>query len=359
MNKKIVSILAIAFIIACLIPSLSVARADWSFNSASGGWVSYSDSAWKSTDSGNYEQFGYDWALSSFQLWSFVINSNSSNAGGLAFFATNTQKSTFEINDISNSHVADVIVWHVNHLVAFGYSTQITEFQTYLDGNVLPLYNPSGQSSYHSISVGGFEPVTVNFYRNGSSLLGISIYMQNMKWNEVLDVGASSWFDNVTIHQKIEKIETAYGSGYIGGSKTNEFIVSGSSASVDNPNDSIVTLSLGQVIAEMFISAMKFAWDHVMSVLPVGMRDALNSVGNVILNVVSFGNTIVGFLGHNYLLIIGLLGMYEMMFILKYVDDRNIRVWMDHYVSEWHFFVSVGNAMMAVARTIVTLIKWW
>lgn len=103
--------------------------------------------------------------------------------------------------------------------------------------------------------------------------------------------------------------------------------------------------------------------DAVMSVLPAPVRELLNSVGGAITGFggLAFGLLAVlfGLVTSNYVLILGLWGMYELYHIVKLIEGGDFTQYIEHWKGELRLILAIGNIILAIARTIVALIKWW
>ena len=182
--------------------------------------------------------------ITNFQTWSGTVSRNDSSLGGWWTISADEQWVNLELYDNVTTHTVRVWVEHWSKLFLFSQITRKTSFQIYFDGQAQYVEAPYAMG-YHT-------DVSFYVYKNTTSIIGVSIYMDSMKWGKTFEVGAS-WFDNVTISQRVDKNMEAGATGYITGRLLNEALVSGGAGGGSDPLEDVQPLTWLEGIISRFL----------------------------------------------------------------------------------------------------------
>jgi hypothetical protein len=215
--------------------SANVVLAAWTPGAASAGWIRTDRTNWKTTDSGNSEYMEHEnTPVGNFQLWSGTVTRNDSSLGGWWTISQDQQWTNIEVEDVGTTHSVRVWVEHWSKLFLFSQITKKTSFQIFLDGQAQYFEAPYVMG-YHT-------EVEFYIYRNTSDLVGVSVFMDDMKWSKTLDVG-SGWFTSTTLSQRIDKNMDLGATGYITGRLLEETLIFGGTGGYSDPLEGIQPLT--------------------------------------------------------------------------------------------------------------------
>lgn len=357
---KVVPLAIIIFL--CISPLVAVyaTAPSWNLDSVSSGWVSNNSWNWESADNSNSADFTYSCLnVSNFQTWSFGFKTVSITVGGVWLMSSMNHWGTFTLNDVSNTHTLVLKLRVKAGLSVLGWVNYNTEWMYSFDGSAY---------DFNTFILNNWVDTDVWFYKSASDVLSVSLVTLNHNNGTVIQkyiydftVG-SSWFSHVDMHQRIDKTVEWWATGKVIGEKCDEVYTTGTS-SVGEPSANVHVPSLAEQIAGAFISGFKFIWDGLLSVLPEGVRNPLNStmghIGGFGSLVVSILGSVFSFVVSNYLLIFGMWGLYELAWLVKYAENGGISAFVEHWRSNLDHVIHFGEILFSIARTVVALIKWW
>jgi len=170
----------------------------------------------------------------------------------------------------------------------------------------------------------------------------------------------SAWFNSVTLTQRVEK-RLFFGAGaYIKGDKTQETI--GSNGVISQPF-SFTELTLVQQIGNEVWRTLGYIQKSIYDALPQNVREFIDQAGAIIYDYGSFAWTMLNSLWsiviENWVFIIGIYPLYLVYLIFKCMEKGDWTELVEHFFRLSGVFLSLGNAVLGVIRTIVNLIKWW
>jgi hypothetical protein len=213
------------------------------------------------------------------QSWSGTVSRNDSSLGGYWTISSDQQRVNLEVvNLVGTSHTVRVWIEHWSKLFLFSQITKKTSFQIYFDEQVQYVEAPYVMG-YH-------EDVTFYIYRNTSDLVGVSIYMDYMKWGKTFPVG-SDWFNSTTITQTVDKNMESGATGYITGRLMDESLVSGGTTGGGDPLEDVEPLTwLEGMIAKLlglggYIGGIIFGEPPEIRTFYVNLTAATNGAYNL------------------------------------------------------------------------------
>ena len=173
----------------------------------------------------------------------------------------------------------------------------------------------------------------------------------------------SSWFENVTIIQRVEKqlYTLGYCNAMIEGEKLKEVI--GSGGVISEAPYTYKELPLAEVIARRVWGYLKSVSDAIYEALPENVQNFISTASTVIYDfgdftynlLIALWNTLIP----NIPLVFGAYGLYLIYLVFKSIDEGDWSIIVEHFIKITSLFLSLANAVLSVIRTVINLIKWW
>jgi len=335
----------------------------WTQTESQGSWDYHTHYFWRSPCDINYSVFEYTMNQTDFNRWSFVVRLVDYDVGGLWEIEKCQQLFNATLYDVSETgwtHKIEILVGHDCSIHLFGIKTVQTWIRIKFDTQVIEPVIPIQRDM----------DVDIHVWRSASDTLSITYLMkydytetEAMFFREDINktVG-SAWFSTVYLTEKVEKQLYSWGSavGMIQGEKEQEIIGSGSA--ISKPY-SFRELTLAQQFGSEIWRNLKSIWDAVYNALPENVQNFISTASSLIYD---FGNLAYNvlillwdILIPNLPLIFGAYGLYLIYLIFKSIDTGDWTILFDHFIKITSLFVALGNAVLSVIRTIISLIKWW
>ncbi|RLE45149.1 hypothetical protein DRJ16_00240 [Candidatus Woesearchaeota archaeon] len=347
----------ILFTLLAFITLISFVNADWVFEEVSGDWNYYSLVNWESPYNYTVSWFEYNQTLENFQKWEFGVKCIDACVGGYWESSSVYQNFYAELNH-SDTKIG-ILISHSRKIHFFGVQDWRTDIFVWRDNN--------WEWRYGSL-INAY--VQVYIWRNTTDTVYITYQVKYSQSDEnyifgedlAFNVG-SDWFSNVTLNQRVEKDLTSggYTGGSIKGEKLGEEITTGTSG-ISNPKTGS-ELPLAQAIAKNIWSELGNLFENFKNALPEEVRNFLDQAGQAIYG---FGNlayalfsTLFGLLVNNLPLILGVYGVYLIYIIVKCVEGGDFSPLFEHFFKIAGLLFAIGNTVLNVIKTIISLIKWW
>jgi len=330
---------------------------DWTLTQVGGDWSYYSPSSWESPYNFTVSYFQYKKEVQNFQKWQFGVRCLDADVGGLWEISKVFHNFYAEVNSTNSDKRVIILISHTRMIHLFGLKDWNTLVLIYRDGDWECCY--SGLNNLF---------VQVYFWRNSSDTIYLSYrlkYSPNdnecVFGEDIPFVVGSSFFNNVTLYQTVEKGLSVNTGGYIKGEKINEEITTGTGG-IPNPSTE-KELPLAQVIARNVWNELNQIWESFRNALPEDIRNFLDSAGQVISG---FGNFLYTMFNVFWSILVdclpilfGAYGLYLLYLIFSSLEAGDWSPLFEHFFKVGGLFISIGSTLLSVVRTIVNLIKWW
>ena len=353
-----VKVLALLLMLFSLMP-IGFSKADWEYQDSYGSWDYYSADNWKSPYDANYSWFEYRFEQNNLSKFGFAIRLKNYVIGGLWELEKAQQLVNITLIDANETHKLQILISHELRIHLFGYTDVLTQvLVTFDDKNqiVIPLLNNMDVEVW--IWRSGTDQLSADY------MLKFDCYSDECQYIEKANytVG-SSWFENVTIIQRVEKQLYTFGycNAMIEGEKLKEVISSGGVLSEAPYN--VEELPLAEVIARRVWGYLKSVSDKIYEALPENVQNFISTASTIIYDFGDFAYSLLIALWNtlipNIPLIFGAYGLYLIYLVFKSIDEGDFSPLFEHFMKITSLFLALANTVLSVIRTIINSIKWW